>query len=179
MFVGESWSYVGPFEYVVIMFASVPGIWCLCIGVMLLAESGVGPCATVSVVTAIRIVTVIDSATRIRDACIDVTGGSFNAYGFRIRREFNCAAVCGIGCRLLRCMSSKGKTGGSRGKVGVAQVYSRVPFTDSRSVVTASPRGLVSQRVCSARQSIQGRRIVGIRSNLGRMVLLAKVRLVR
>ena len=178
MLVGMAWFDIKPPGYVVIMLVSVPGIWCLCIGGMLIAYYRAELSATVSVITANR-VTVIESAIWIRDAGIGVTGGSLSAPGFRIRREFNCAAVCGIGCRLLRCMSSKGKTGGSRGKVGVAQVYSRVPFTDSRSVVTALPRGLVSQRVCSARQSIQGRRIVGIRSNLGRMVLLAKVRLVR
>ena len=126
---------VEPLGSVVIMFASIQGIWCLCIGVMLVAEYIADPSATVSVVITFRMVTDVESASG--DACVDVTSGSLSAYGFRIRREFNCVTVWGIGCRLLRCPLSRGKTGGYRGKVGAGRVNSRVWFTHSRSAVTA------------------------------------------
>ena len=133
---------VEPLGCVVIMFASVQGIWCLCIGVMLVAEYIADPSATVSVVITFRMGTDVESASG--DACVDVTSGSLSAYGFRIRREFNCVTVWGIGCRLLRCPLSRGKTGGDRGKVGAGRVNSRVWFTHSRLVVTAL-QGAVDQ----------------------------------
>ncbi len=144
---------------------------------LLVAEYIADPSATVSVVITFRMVTDVESASG--DACVDVTSGSLSAYGFRIRREFNCVTVWGIGCRLLRCPLSRGKTGGYRGKVGAGRVNSRVWFTHSRSVVTAATRGLLAPCVCVPERGVQGRRIVKIRSNLGRMVLLAKVCLVR
>ena len=94
-YVGDAWLCVEPLGCVVIMFASVQGIWCLCIGVMLVAEYIADPSATVSVVITFRMVTDICAENAVSIAMLR---SCCNLVAFRLAR----AERVGSDCRVTR-----------------------------------------------------------------------------